>query len=161
MTVELRIAAATDDRRVITTRKESAHNDSRIGPLRADARAWTSADPGNNADHRHEDERSGLDEHGRADSSCAICLRRNGLYCAGHLLRRFRFFCSQRVRELQFANAVDLSAHQRLGQPRRLDDAVGVDPCVFRRAGRRLRQQSTCGAQGQRARRAGLDCGGV
>ena len=58
-----------------------------------------------------------------------------------------------------FGEAADLQDHQRLGQPRRLDAAVGADPRLVRRAGRGVRQQSAGGAQGQRARGAGLDRG--
>ena len=76
---------------------------------------------------------------------------------ARRMLRRVRLLGAQCLREFQFGDAADLPAHQHLGQPRRLDDAVGVDPGVLRRAGRAVRHQSAGDAQGQCARRAGLD----
>ena len=57
----------------------------------------------------------------------------------------------------QLDDAVGLQAHQHLGEPRRLDDAVGAHSRPVRRAGRGLRRQSADGAQGQRARGAGVD----
>ena len=59
------------------------------------------------------------------------------------------------------ADAADLQVHQRLGQPRRLDAAVGADPGVLRRAGRAVRRQSAGDAEGQRAGGAVLDRGGL
>ena len=56
------------------------------------------------------------------------------------LLRHFRFLGRQRLREFPFAEAADLQDHRHLGQSRRLDAAVGADPDVLRRAGRRVRQ---------------------
>ena len=52
------------------------------------------------------------------------------------------FSVAQRVREFAFGEAADLQDHQRVGQPRRLDAAVGADPGAVRRAGRGLRRQS-------------------
>ena len=86
-----------------------------------------------------------------------FCFRRPGVWRARRLLRHVRFLGTQRLREFEFGDAADLPAHQRLGQPRRLDDAVGLHPYVVRRAGRGLRHQFADQAQSQCARRAGLD----
>ena len=75
----------------------------------------------------------------------------------GYLLRHVGLLGAQCLREFEFANAADLPAHQHLGQPRRLDDAVGVDPDVLRRPGCGVRHQSAGRAQGQCARGAGVD----
>ena len=104
-------------------------------------------------------QRSGADEHRRAGGAGAIRLRRHRVFGARRMLRRLRFLGAQCLREFQFGDAADLPAHQHLGQSRRLDDAVGVDPGVLRRAGRAVRHQSAGDAQGQCARRAGLDRG--
>ena len=48
-----------------------------------------------------------------------------------------------------------------MGEPRRLDGAVGADPGAVRRDGRRVRTQLAADAEGQRARRAGLDRRGI
>ena len=80
---------------------------------------------------------------------------------ARRLLRHLRLLGAQRLREFELGDAADLPAHQRLGQPRRLDDAVGVHPGVVRRAGRGVRQQSAGQAQGQCAGGAGLDRRGL
>ncbi len=54
-----------------------------------------------------------------------------------------------------------LSHLGRVGESRRLDGAVGADPRAVRRCRRRLRAQPAADAEGQRARRAGVDRGGV
>ena len=74
-------------------------------------------------------------------------------------LRRLGFLRRQRVREFAFAEAADLQDHRRVGEPRRLDAAVGADPRAVRRAGRAVRRQSAGDAQGQRAGGAVVDRG--
>ena len=73
--------------------------------------------------------------------------------------RHLGFLRRQRVREFAFAEAADLQDHRRVGQSRRLDAAVGVDPGAVRRPGRRLRQQPAAVAARPRAGGAGLDRG--
>ena len=99
-------------------------------------------DPGHDADRRRAQQRSGADEHGGAGGAGAVRLRRHGLRRARRLLRHLRFLGAQRLREFELGDAADVSAHQRLGKPRRLHDAVGLHPHVLRRAGRGLRRQS-------------------
>ena len=62
------------------------------------------------------------------------------------------FSVAQRVREFAFGDAADLQVHRRVGEPRRLDAAVGADPRAVRRAGRAVRRQSAGDAEGQCAR---------
>ena len=54
---------------------------------------------------------------------------------------RLRLLARQRRRELAFDQAAHLQDHRRLGQPRRLDAALGPDPRALRRAGRASRAQ--------------------
>ena len=70
---------------------------------------------------------------------------------------QLRFLGGERLGEFPFAAADALQDHRHLGQPRRLDAALGADPDLLRRAGRRFRRQSAGDAAGQCAGRAGLD----
>ncbi len=86
-----------------------------------------------------------------------LCPDRAVLRRAGDGLCKLRFFGGERVGELAFAAAADLQDHRHLGQSRRLDAALGADPDLLRRAGRRLRRQSPGDATSQCARRARRD----
>ena len=80
---------------------------------------------------------------------------------AGGVLRHLGFLGPQRVREFALRDAADLQVHQHVGQPRRLDAAVGADPVAVRRAGGGVRQQHSALPQGDRAVGPGLDRGGL
>ncbi len=117
-------------------------SDRRTRPLRADAGARAGADPSLDADCRRAHRRSDAAERGGAGGARAIRFCRLVVRRARRLLRHFRFLGAQRLREFEFGDAVDVSPDQRLGQPRRLHDAVGVHPGLVRRAGRGVRRQS-------------------
>ena len=102
-----------------------------------------------------------LIEHGRADGAGAVRVCRDLVRGARRILRHLGLLGAQCLREFEFGDAADLPAHQRVGQPRRLHDAVGLHPRFFRCFGGGLRQQFAGDAQSQRARRAGLDRRGV
>ena len=109
------------------------------------------------ARHRRAQGRCRADETRRLHRAGAIrlcCLR---LWRAHRLLRHVGLLGRQCLREFALADAADLQVHQRLGQPRRLDAAVGADPGHIRRAGRIVRRQSAVDAEGQRAGGAVLD----
>ena len=104
---------------------------------------------------RHADGRRGPDRAG------AVRVRRGRLRGADRVLRRLGFLGRQRVREFALGDAADLQVHQRVGQPRGLDAALGPDPGAVRRAGGGVRRQPAGDAEGQRAGGAGVDRGGV
>ena len=111
-------------------------------PLRAGAGAGAGADPVGRADRRRaqrDDRADGRRRRRRRWRSSRFVARR--LRGADRVLRHVRFLGRQRVREFAFGDAADLQDHQRLGQPRRLDAAVGADPGAVRRAGRGVRRQ--------------------
>ena len=140
-----------------------ARNDRRTRPLRAGAGARVSrwcrrCVPIYGARAR----RSGADgRRRRRPRSRSSASWRSSFGGADGLLRAVGFLRRQRVREFAFGEAADLQDHRRVGEPRRLDAAVGADPQRVRRAGRDLRRQPAGAAEGQRARRAGLDRGRV
>ena len=116
------------------------------------------------------DGRAGL---GRARARCAADGRggpggalpvrpaRRRLPRADARLRDVGLLRRQRCHQLAFDEAAALSHLGRVGEPRRLDGAVGADPRAVRCRGRRFRAQPAADAEGQRAQRAGVDRGGV
>ena len=71
----------------------------------------------------------------------AIAVRGGVVHGAGDAVRRVGFLRRQRVRELALDEAAALQDHRRVGQSRRIDAAVGIDPGAVRRPGRGFRQQ--------------------
>ena len=98
-----------------------------------------------------------------ARSTCARAIAvRGGVVCgADDAARDVGFLRRQRVREFALDEAAALQDHRRVGQSRRIDAAVGVDPGAVRRPGRRLRQQFAAVAARPCAGGAGLDRGRV
>ena len=131
--------------------------DRRSRTLRAGAGAGAGADPVHGADRRRALGRCRADERRALDRAGAIAVRGGLVRGAGVAARHVGFLRRQRVREFAFDEAADLQDHRRLGQPRRLDAAVGVDPRAVRRPRRRLRQQSAAVAARLCAGGAGLD----
>ena len=106
-----------------------------IRPLRAGAGAGAGADPGHAC---RLSARAGairrLMDVARAGGAGAVPVRGDVVRGADRAVHRFRFLGRQRLRELAFGQAAALQDHRRLGQPRRLDAAVGADPGAVRRA---------------------------
>ena len=85
----------------------------------------------------------------------------DGLWLPGLERRGGRLLGRQRGGELQQPEASDLQDHRHLGEPRGFHAALGVDPHVFRRACRAVRQQSAGFLAGNRPVGTGLDRRGV
>ena len=87
------------------------------------------------------DTRRAPDGRGRSGRALPVRPHRLSLPGADARLRHVRLLRRQRRLQLAFDQAAALSHLRRVGEPRRLDGAVGADPGAVRRRGRRLRPQ--------------------
>jgi hypothetical protein len=101
-----------------------------------------------------------LVEVARTSANGGVRLHRHRLRGAHGRLRALRFFGGERLGEQPLGQAAALQGHRRLGQPRRLDAALGADPGTVQRNAGAFRHTAGRAARAG-ARRPGVDRVGV
>ena len=120
------------------------------------------ARPVHRADLRRAHERSRADGRGRArPRSRSSASSRSSFAALAACYVRSDFSVVNVFENSHSAKPLIYKIHRRVGKPRRLDAAVGAHPQPVRRPGRAVRRQPAGTAEGQRARGAVLDRGGV
>ena len=132
-------------------------NDRRARPFRARARAVPVAGAGEPAAGRRVAAPSRHDGGGARRGARELHPRRPGLRRADQCLCHLGFLGAERRREQPYRQAAALQDHRRVGEPRRLDDPLGLHPHFVRGGGGVVRRQPAARAARARPRCPGHD----